>query len=346
MPSESAPPVATGDVVATPSRYPHVVSFVRETPWALRPEKLAVITDLIRFRAEGGTLTPDQIQARIGAATAPEARTAGAVAVLPVFGVIAQRLNLMMEMSGGTSTERLAARFREALADPNVGAIVLQVDSPGGSVFGVEELASLIHRSRGEKPIVAVADSEAASAAYWIAAQADELVVTPSGEVGSIGVWAAHEDLSRLIDAEGVTVTLISAGKYKIEGNPYEPLGEEARAAMQGRVDDYYGMFVKAVARGRGVEASAVRSGFGEGRMVGAAQAVKLGMADRVATLDETIARLAGGRSARNGRRAEAGLADLDCAFEATSPAPDAEAVGGADGDVERRRRRLRLHQH
>jgi ClpP class serine protease len=90
--------------------------------------------------------------------------------------------------------------------------------------------------------------------------------------------------------SEGVKTTLISAGKYKTEGNPYEPLSDEARAAMQAMVDDYYGMFTRAVAKGRGVSVDAVRNGFGEGRMVSASQAVKNGMADRVATLDQVLA--------------------------------------------------------
>ncbi|MCC7371633.1 MAG: S49 family peptidase, partial [Chloroflexi bacterium] len=143
-----------------------------------------------------------------------------------------------------------------------------------------------------------------ASAAYWIASSADEIVVTPSGEVGSIGVFTAHEDISAALEAEGVTVTLISAGKYKTEGNPFEPLSEEARGAIQARVDDYYSMFVRAVARGRGVKPADVRGGFGQGRVVGADEAVRLGMADRVGTMAQTVERLAGRRGGA-GSRAE-----------------------------------------
>jgi len=188
--------------------------------------------------------------------------------------------------------------------------VVLDVDSPGGAVNGVEELADEMLRARGQKPVVAVANTLAASAAYWIATAADEVVVTPSGEVGSIGVFAVHEDFSAALEAAGIRVSLVSAGKYKMEGNPYEPLGDEGRAALQERVDDYYGMFVGAVARGRGVAAKDVREGFGQGRLVGARQAVELGMADRVATLDETLdrvaRRVAGNRSRRGALSLEA----------------------------------------
>lgn len=293
-------------------RYPHVMALVREQPWAILPAKLAVIADLLRFRAEGGRLTADEIGARIGAAAErPNPARAGAVAVIPVYGTIVQRANMFTEMSGGTSTERLSGMFAEAMSDPSVGSIVLRIDSPGGGVYGVAELADQILKARGRKQIVAVADSMAASAAYWIASAADEIVVTPGGEVGSIGVFAAHEDISRFVDAEGVTVSLISAGKYKVEGNPFEPLSEEARTAMQNRVNDYYSLFVRAVAKGRGVSVDDVRGGFGEGRVVGAQQAVKLGMADRVDTYDATVARLARGGTRPSGQRADSEDIDL-----------------------------------
>jgi hypothetical protein len=116
-------------------------------------------------------------------------------------------------------------------------------------------------------------------------------VVSPSSLTGSIGVYASHEDESQALDKIGVKVTLISAGKYKVEGNSFEPLGDDARSAMQAMVDEYYGMFTKAVARGRGVKVSDVTGGFGEGRVVTAQQALKLGMADRVATLDQVLSK-------------------------------------------------------
>lgn len=297
---------------ATADRYPHVMALVREQPWAILPAKLAVITDLLRYRAEGGRLTAEEIGARIGAAAErPNPARAGAVAVLPVYGTIVQRADLFTEMSGGTSTERVSALFAQMMADPSVGSIVLRIDSPGGGVYGVAELADQILKARGRKAIVAVADSMAASAAYWIASAADEIVVTPGGELGSIGVFAAHQDVSRLYDAEGVTMSLISAGKYKTEGNPFEPLSEEARAAMQSRVNDYYGLFVKAVAKGRGVSVDDVRGGFGEGRVIGAHQAVRLGMADRVDTYDATVARLARGSRPSSSQRADSEDIDL-----------------------------------
>jgi capsid assembly protease len=228
---------------------------------------------------------------RIGAASARDRPQAGAgVAVLPVLGTISHRMGMFSASSGGTSTEALTREFRSLLADSSVSAIVLDVDSPGGSADGIDELATEIFKARGKKPITAVANTLMASAAYWLAASADEIVVSPSAEVGSIGVLAAHEDRSALMEKLGVKVSLVSAGKYKTEGNPFEPLSDEARANIQKRVDEAYGRFVRAVARGRSVPVDTVRNGFGEGRVVSAREAVRLGMADRVATIDEVIA--------------------------------------------------------
>jgi capsid assembly protease len=307
-------------------RYEHICRWVLETPWAILPSKLAAILDVLALRASGEKLTEEEIRARIGAAARPVHRVTGNVAVLPLIGTISHRAGMMSESSGGTSTERFTAAFRQALADPNVGAIVIDVDSPGGSVEGVPELSSEIFNARGPKSIVAVANAMAASAAYWIATAADELVVTPSGEVGSIGVWAAHEDDSAYLEQMGVKMSIIRAGKYKIEANPFEPLTEEARAAIQEQVNDYYSMFVDAVARNRGVTAKAVRDGYGEGRVVGAKQAKALGMVDRIATLDETIQRLTG-NSRKVGMSAEAGTG----------------LVSGPSAEFRRRRLRLAL---
>jgi signal peptide peptidase SppA len=174
---------------------------------------------------------------------------------------------------------------------------VLHVDSPGGSVAGLPEAADAIRHARGAKPIVAQVDTLAASAAYWLAAQADEIVVTPSSEVGSIGVFTAHFDFSKMLDTVGLKVTWIFAGRYKVEGNPAEPLQEDARVHLQSHVDHYYGMFVSAVAKGRGVGVEQVRKAWGEGRTVTAQDAVDRGMADSVGTLEETIRRVGRGKT-------------------------------------------------
>lgn len=265
-----------------------------ETPWAILPNKLAALAEIVERHANGEKLDAEEIETRIHGATRPPERRVNSVAVLPLFGTIFPRGNLMTEMSGATSAERFGAKFAELLRDPDVGAIVLDVNSPGGAASGIEEVSKQVFDARGQKPIVAVVNHLMASAAYWIGSSADEIVVTPSGDVGSIGVFAVHEDWSVALDKAGVKVSIIKEGKYKAEGNPYQPLGEEARAAIQTRVREVYDAFVEAVARNRSVNPAAVRGGFGEGRVVGAREAVKLGMADRIATLEETVNGLLG----------------------------------------------------
>lgn len=274
------------------NKYQHVIAEFYNTPWAILPSKLTAIDHFIRLSASGEKVSAEEVRTILEAGARQSKSAPGNVALIPIYGTISKRANLMSQFSGGTSTEKLTTSFRTAMADPSVKAIVFDVDSPGGSVDGVPELAAEIAAARGVKKTIAVSNTMAASAAYWLASAADELVVTPSGAVGSIGVFAAHEDVSKALEAEGVTVSLVSAGKYKVEGNPYEPLSGDARAALQSQVDEFYGMFVKAVASNRGATQSAVREGYGEGRMVLASQAVKEGMADRVETLDQTLSRL------------------------------------------------------
>lgn len=274
-------------------KYERVVQYVLETPWAIRPLALGAILDILAYRADGHTFTDEEMAERIGGAQAAQRKPqrAGSTAVLPLYGPIFPRANLLTEMSGGTSLQKWSAQFKAMDADSKISNIVLDVASPGGSVELVPETAEVIRSA--STPVTAVANTQAASAAYWLAAQADEIVVTPSGEVGSIGVWTAHDDFSRHDRNLGVETTLISAGKYKTEANPWEPLGEEARAALQKAVDEFYGMFVDDVAKGRGTSTAKVIGGYGEGRMVLARDSVREGMADRVATLDQVISDLA-----------------------------------------------------
>jgi signal peptide peptidase SppA len=276
-----------------------------ETPWAILPQKFFVLEEVVLRHVSGEKLDADEVQARIHGATRPPERRINKVAVLPLFGTIFPRANMMTDMSGATSAERFGANFAKLVNDPEVDAIVLDVDSPGGVINGVEELSKQIFDARGTKPIIAVANHMMASAAYWIGTAADELVVSPSGEVGSIGVFAVHEDISGALEKDGVKVSIIKEGKYKAEGNPYEPLSEEARAAIQEKVSEAYGVFVGAVARNRGVSVAIVRNAYGEGRMVSAQKAVDLGMADRVGTLDETINNLLNGSMASSQMKAE-----------------------------------------
>lgn len=279
-------------------KYPLIRREIMMTPWAILPSKLDEIMDFIAFKAAGGEINADDLRARFGAQEQERSqqRTKRSVAVMPVMGTISHRMNMLAQASGGESVESLTQTFRGLVNDPKIDAIVLDVDSPGGSISGIDELATEIYEARGTKPITAVANSLMASAAYWIASSADEIVATPSAKIGSIGVFAAHEDRSAMYEKVGIDVSLVSAGKYKTENNPFEPMTEEGRAEIQKSVDKFYDMFVSAIARNRSVPVDVVRNGFGEGRVVGAKEAVALGMADRITTIDDVINTIASDR--------------------------------------------------
>jgi signal peptide peptidase SppA len=296
--------VTEKDRVASSDReYRRSVEMVGSSVWAITPEMLGVIVGIIGERANGIRPTREEIQARIGARAEESEPNDSSVAVIPIHGPIVPRADLLDEVSGAVSIENLQETFRDAVADENVSAILLDIDSPGGDAKMIPEMAAEIMAARGSKPIVAVANSMAASAAYWLATAADELIVTPSGEVGSIGVYTAHADISAAQEKAGIKTTLVSAGDYKVERNPFAPLSEDAESAMQERVDTIYDAFVAAVATGRGVDAETVQNDFGKGRLLLATSAVKAGMADKVDTFTNTLKRLE--KSAESGERSE-----------------------------------------
>jgi len=245
------------------------------------------------------------------AATSTQARRGASrsIAVIGLQGTLMQRSNPFLSFFGGTGLSQFVAQLQAAADDDSIAQILIEIDSPGGEVYGTGEAAQAVLDARKSKPVVAISNSLAASAAYWIGSQADEFFCTPGGEVGSIGVYTAHEDLSKVLEASGVDVTLISAGKYKTEGNPYGPLDRDAKAHMQSRVDEYYGAFTRDVARGRAVPVDQVRGGMGQGRVLGAKQALDAGMIDGVLTRDQVVARMQRSGQIGLGRSGSAGSA-------------------------------------
>lgn len=287
-------------------KYRHTLAALMAEPWAMQPEKLAAIAELIAHKAldipHAARFTPAEDRKIAG--------MQGNVLVLPMRGVISQRMNMMSEFSGGTSIEKLSQQFAAAVDDPAIKAIVFDVDSPGGSVAGVPEFAAQIRAARVSKRIVAQVNSVAASAAYWLATAAEEVVVTPSGQTGSVGVYTMHQDVSAAMETAGVKTTFVHAGEHKVEGNPYEPLSEEAKATLQKSVDEFYGMFVGDLALNRGISVKDVNEGFGQGHMFGAKESVQRGMADRVGSLPDTLLRL-GINSYTGSSKTKAGDADV-----------------------------------
>lgn len=283
-------------------RYEHVWTACHAQAWAILPEKLAEIEHFLAVKAGGGDISAEDIQAlRLkGAGEGGGLVKLGSVGILPISGTITFRSSMLSEASGGTSTQALSASLREAMADDQIKTILMDVNSPGGTVPGVDEFAAEIRKARESKKVIAQVSPLAASAAYWIAAQASEIVAMPSAQVGSIGVYAMHADRSEEMRARGVKVTYISSVPGKTLGNSFEPLSSEAHADIKQAVDEAGEMFEKAVAAGRGITAKQVRSDFGQGRLLTAQRAKAVGMIDRIGTIDDTLARASGTRGTRH----------------------------------------------
>lgn len=286
--------------------------------WAMEAGALASLQSSIAQNQErrlfAAALPPRQVR---GAANT------GAVALIPIMGVLTQRDSWLLQAFGGTSTQAVGRAVDQAVSDRGVHTIVLEIDSPGGEVYGTAELAQRVASARKVKPIITVANSLAASAAYWIGSQASEFVVTPSGEVGSIGVVAVHQELSRMLDEAGIATTVIRSARFKYEGNEFEPLTDAALAALQKRVDEGHGQFVGDVARGRGVSVGQAQSRFGQGRVLSARDAVAAGMADRIATIEVVLKQLT---STRGRDFAALAASTPDDRLRANAPSPALQA--------------------
>ncbi|APO53466.1 S49 family peptidase [Bradyrhizobium diazoefficiens] len=208
----------------------------------------------------------------------------------------------------GSSLSGFAASVTRAADDPDIAGIISDIDSPGGTVSGTPEAAAAMAYAASKKPCVACVNTLAASAAYWIASQASEIVMTPSADVGSIGAMIMHVDYGKALEEAGIGVTIIRSEQspLKNEAHPFGPLSDDARAFLQKRANDAGADFIKAVASGRKVTQAKVREDFGQGRVFGAREAMARGMADRVATMSDVIAGMLPKPPARSARRRSA----------------------------------------
>jgi signal peptide peptidase SppA len=275
--------------------YDHLLAFVLEHPWAITRPALQTIASVLSRRIAGHEASAEDLQAAAASRKNLPQPTNGAVAVIPVYGMLVPRASMFSDISGATSYEALTQQLREALANESITNIVLDVDSPGGNAAGATEFAQELMKARKKKPITAVANFTMCSAAYWLGACATEVVASPSARVGSVGVFTIHDDLSKALEIEGIKRTYISAGEFKTEGNPTEPLSPDALAQFKKMVDDVEATFHADLAKGRSVPIDTVRSKFGKGRTMNAEDAVAAGMVDRIATMDETLRRLTSG---------------------------------------------------
>ena len=210
----------------------------------------------------------------------------GDTAIVPVHGTLINRFNSSWGFV--TGYQYIEGALAAAMDDSTVARVVMDVDSYGGEAAGAFELSDTIRQMRGQKPMMALVNTAAYSAAYAVASAADTIVATPSGGAGSIGVVTMHVDYSKALKEAGITVTHIYAGKHKVDGSPYRPLTEEVRDSIQARIDKTYGVFVQRVATNRGLTEKAVRDT--EARTYDADDAMKLGLIDAVAPPKEAFA--------------------------------------------------------
>lgn len=262
--------------------------------WAIEPTMLRELQSIYATHLRGDKIDIAAIEARLGRPLAHEQQDyslePGGVALLRLSGVMSPKANLFMRVSGGISTQLASQQLESAAADPRVRGIVLALDTPGGNVVGVPELADTIRWAADQKPLVVHTDNQLSSAGYWAGSAANAIYISgPVVTVGSIGVVVDRDyDPQSRYRTESIT-----AGKYKRLANPAEPLSAEARAVVQADVDYVYTLFVDAVAANRGVTAEQVLEHMADGRVFRGQQALDAGLVDGVSTLDDLLQAMA-----------------------------------------------------
>lgn len=264
--------------------------------WGIVPEKFETL--LRQFRELQG----DAKLLKEAAAFAPEGidgpsyRVVDGVAVIDIKGPVTNRMSFFAWLYGAANLNRVRYDLDAAAKDPQVAAIVLDIDSPGGPITGVDETAQKVRSANAVKPVIAYTGGMMASSAYWIGSAAGEVVAVRSADVGGIGVFMVHEDWTKFDARVGITTTVIKAGKYK--ALHLEPLTDEGKAVLQAEVEAVADIFIASVAEGRGVDAKAVRERMADGRVFIGQAAVDNGLADRLASFDDVLSSAAPGGAA------------------------------------------------
>lgn len=249
-------------------RNPNLLLRLFNVPLMILPQKAdAIIAGLLpRFGLAGDTvtaldhhgLTAPEIAMNDDGASATGYRIDNGIARIEIGGILAQRGGFRADSSQILGYDQLAAQYERAMSDPNVHAIAATFFSPGGEVAGAFALADKIYKFRGKKPLFAVVDELAASAGYLLAAAHDEIWLSPTGYVGSVGIVMRHLDLSAKLEKDGVTVTQIFSGAHKVDGNPFGPLSPDVLARLQAESDATRQLFAEKVALYRGLDTQQV----------------------------------------------------------------------------------------
>jgi capsid assembly protease len=265
--------------------------------WALLPDKLLEVQAIYEAHVRGDKADIQAIEARLGRPLANEQRSyeiANGVAVLGLQGVISPKVNLMSQISGGTSAQLFARNVDAAGEDPNVKSLLIAADTPGGQVLGIPASREAVRRFGARKPVVTHTDGMLASAGIWIGGAANQVFMSDAMcMVGSIGVVYTHTDTSAAEARAGVKKTVITAGKFKRAEGSDGKLSEDGMATLQGRADYVYGIFVGDIAKDYGVSTETVLKHMADGRVFIGQQAIDAGLVDGVSTLDSLIEAMA-----------------------------------------------------
>ena len=278
-------------------RIPRIMTLIDllTSPWAIDPAKLLEIQSIYSTHLKGEKIDLEAVEQRLGRPLANEQQAYevrdGGIAVLPISGVMAPKANLFTRVSGGASADMLAKQVASMQADHRVRGAVLDIDSPGGSVFGTPALAEAVRALAAAKPTASVSTGTMASALYWVGSAANAVYASGATDaIGSIGVVATHSYNPR---ATGAQVTEITAGKFKRMASDSAPLTAEGRAYLQQQVDHLYSVFVQAVAENRRVPVDQVLERMADGRVFIGSQAQDAGLIDGIATVDTIVERMA-----------------------------------------------------
>lgn len=264
--------------------YQNVIGVLTESAWAITPNWLDQIHGIVGRKIHGVELSG---QALGEMEHSHEMSIANGKATIRIEGPLFKKANMMTQYSGATSMEIVGNNFRAALADDSVENIILLISSPGGTIDGTKELSDLIFESRGKKPITAYVDGMAASAAYWIASAADEVIgSSETALVGSVGVIMAHYDYSKYYENEGIKKTYIYQGKYKGLAREAEPLSKEGEGLVQGEIDGLYEIFIESVARNLGISVDDAKTKTDDSRIFNGKEALERGLIHKIGTLE------------------------------------------------------------
>lgn len=267
-----------------------ITDFAKGQIWSIIPEKLDI---LMRKFHEFREIKDGGIEAaslfRMGDQPEKPYEIQDGVAVISINGPIVKRSSIFSFLFGGVSIAAITTALQTAANDKQVAAIVLSIDSPGGTIGGIESLGDLVKQIDEKKPVVSFSGGTMASAAYWIGSASRSIIAENTSQIGSIGVLMIHYDFSENDRQYGIKRTYITAGKYKALGNDAEPLSREARDMFEGQLNYYYDLFVNTVARNRGVDALAVIEKMADGRIFIGRQALEAGMIDGIGNLNNAV---------------------------------------------------------